>query len=100
MWVEGVEVDRFLRSYEIPGFGHGSATVFNARLDALSLLAARVERDDDPAQKAAVTDAAHGGRTRPLCLYPNWPRYKGAGNPGIATSFLWLSIKAFARRSQ
>ena len=82
-----VAVKRFLRFYEIPGFGHGFSTVFDARLDDLSALEAWVERDEDPAQKQAVTDAGHGGRARPLCLYPNWPVYKGSGSPNAASSF-------------
>ena len=81
-------VDRFLRFYEIPGFGHGPTTVFAARFDDLAALDAWVERDDDPAEKAVVADAGHGGRTRPLCLFPNWPKYKGSGDPNAASSFV------------
>ena len=81
-------VDRFLRYYEIPGFSHLATTVFNARLDDIAMLDAWVERGDDPAQKAIVADAGHGGRARPLCLYPAWPKYKGTGDPNAASSFV------------
>jgi feruloyl esterase len=84
----GGTVDRFLRFYEVPGFGHGSSTVFNARLDDLSMLEAWVERNEDPAQSQVVMDAALAGRTRPLCLYPNWPKYKGSGDPNVSSSFV------------
>lgn len=80
--------DRSLRFYEVPGFGHGASTVFDARVDDLAILEAWAERGQDPAQNEVVTDAAHGGRTRPLCQYPNWPRYKGAGDPNAAASFI------------
>lgn len=84
----GGTVDRFLRFYEIPGFSHGASTVFNARLDDLAVLEAWVERNEDPAQKQVVMDAGHAGRTRPLCLYPNWPKYKGSGDPNASSSFV------------
>jgi hypothetical protein len=31
---------------------------------------------------------ASAGRTRPLCLYPAWPRYKGTGDLNAASSFV------------
>jgi hypothetical protein len=27
------------------------------------------------------------GRTRPLCEYPTWQKYKGFGDPNLASSF-------------
>ncbi|MNL78839.1 Tannase and feruloyl esterase [compost metagenome] len=27
------------------------------------------------------------GRTRPLCDYPQWPKYKGTGDVNLAASF-------------
>jgi hypothetical protein len=27
------------------------------------------------------------GRTRPLCEYPSWPKYKGSGDVNLASSF-------------
>jgi hypothetical protein len=33
-----------------------------------------------------VTDN-HGGRTRPLCEWPEWPKYDGAGDVNRAESF-------------
>ena len=29
-----------------------------------------------------------GGRTRPLCVYPAWPKYKGTGDMNAAVSFV------------
>ena len=81
-------VDSFLRYYEIPGFGHSASTIYNAALDQLSAMENWVEHGVDPANNLIVTDTAGvPGRTRPLCVYPTWPRYNGSGNVDDASSF-------------
>jgi feruloyl esterase len=41
-----------------------------------------------PPRNLVVTDTAGvPGRTRPLCDYPTWPRYRGAGDVNEAASF-------------
>jgi hypothetical protein len=81
-------VDSFLRYYEVPGFAHSTSTVFNASWDQLSALENWVEKHEDPANKQIVTDVTGvPGRTRPLCKYPGWPKYKGTGNVNDAASF-------------
>ena len=73
-------VDAFLRFYEVTGFGHSVSTNFNAVWDYLTALERWVEEDIDPAENEIVTDTTGvPGRTRPLCLYPKWPKYKGSG---------------------
>jgi len=32
-------------------------------------------------------NAATRGRTRPVCEWPSWPKYNGAGDPNSASSF-------------
>ncbi|MEN2791315.1 tannase/feruloyl esterase family alpha/beta hydrolase [Sphingomonas oligophenolica] len=82
------KTDQTVRFYLIPGYGHGVSTVFNARGDELSLLENWVEKGEDPADRAAVVDVTGvPGRTRPLCRYPAWPKYTGAGNANDAASF-------------
>jgi feruloyl esterase len=82
------QVDRFLRFYEIPGFGHSTSTVFRVSWDQLTALENWVERGQDPASNQIVTDIVGvPGRTRPACLYPAWPKYKGAGDVNLASSF-------------
>jgi len=82
------KVDAFLRFYEIPGFGHGVSDNFNAVWDSLTALEGWAERGIDPAHDQVVTDlVGMPGRTRPLCLYPGWPQYKGAGDMNSAASF-------------
>ena len=82
------KVDSFLRFYEVPGFGHSASTVFAAAWDQLSALEGWVETGVDPAHNQVVSDTMGvPGRTRPLCLYPTWPKYKGAGDINSAESF-------------
>ena len=81
-------VDRFVRYYEVPGFGHAFSTVFNAAWDQLTALEAWAERGVDPASREVVVDTLGvPGRTRPLCPYPTWPKYQGAGSADDARSF-------------
>ncbi len=82
------KVDGFLRFYEVPGFGHSVSTQFNASWDQLTALENWSEQGVDPALNQTVTDTVGApGRTRPLCLYPSWPKYKGSGDVNSASSF-------------
>jgi hypothetical protein len=80
---------RMLRFYEIPGFGHSTSAVFGVSWDGLGAMERWVEQGVDPAERETVTDTTGApGRTRPLCLYPRWPMYRGAGEPNAAASFV------------
>ncbi len=83
----GAALDEFVRFYTIPGMGHVTG-VFNARLATLDALEAWVERGQAPGELVA-TDAnqATAGRSRPVCRYPEWPRYAGSGDLSDARSF-------------
>jgi feruloyl esterase len=73
-------VETFVRYYEIPGLQHAFSTVFNPAWDNLTALENWAEKGIDPAMNQIVTDTLGvPGRTRPLCLYPTFPKYKGAG---------------------
>lgn len=77
----------FVRYYVVPGYGHGSGD-FNSRWDSLSALEAWVEKGTAPASQVTVdATAANGGRARPLCEYPRYPKYNGTGDALSATSF-------------
>ena len=80
-------LDNFVRFYTIPGMGHVTG-VFNARIATLDALEAWVEQGLAPGELVA-TDANPdtAGRTRPVCRYPGWPRYDGAGSSHDATNF-------------
>ena len=83
----------FARLYIIPGFGHGDGR-FDAGFDALGVLDDWVERGIAPAN-LTVTDN-NNGRTRPLCDWPLYPRYNGAGSPKLASSFACTAPEAAA----
>ena len=77
----------FMRYYEIPGYNHAASTVFNAAWDSLAALEAWVERGVAPSGQQVVDTVGVPGRSRPLCDYPQWPRYGGSGDVNAATSF-------------
>jgi hypothetical protein len=80
-------LDGFVRFYLVPGFGHGTGQ-FIASWDSLTALEAWVEQGRAPGT-LAVTDSKQGNnsRTRPLCIYPQWPKYNGSGDVNAAASF-------------
>jgi Tannase and feruloyl esterase len=77
----------FMRYYVVPGANHANfgTPAFAAGWDSLSALERWVERGLPPTNPV-VADANHN-RTRPLCDYPDWPRYR-AGDPDSASSFV------------
>lgn len=88
----GVEaLGEFVRFYTIPGMGHQTG-VFNARLATLEALENWVENAAVPDELLAIdANQATAGRTRPVCPYPQWPRYRGTGNLNLAASFECVS---------
>jgi carboxylesterase type B len=82
------EVDRFVRYYEAPGYGHALSTSFNVAWDSLTALENWVEQGTAPPPQV-MGDTASGSvaRTRPLCEYPKWARYNGSGDVNAAASF-------------
>ncbi len=80
-------LDGFVRFYMVPGFGHGTGQ-FVASWDSLGTLEAWVEKGKAPGA-LVVTDAKQGNnrRTRPMCVYPAWPKYSGSGDINAAGSF-------------
>jgi feruloyl esterase len=79
-------LDDFVRFYVAPGFGHGSGP-FVVGWDALGALENWVENGVTPGPQVVVdTKQGNRMRTRPLCVYPAWPRYSG-GDVDDAASF-------------
>ena len=80
-------VDAGVRFYTVPGMGHGTG-VFIPNWDSLAALEGWVQQGLAPATGVAV-DAVPGtyGRTRPLCQYPAWPKYRGSGSMDAAVNF-------------
>lgn len=80
-------VSQFVRYYEIPGYGHALSTVYNAAWDSLAALDTWVEKGQAPQNQMVADTIGVPGRTRPLCEYPSWPKYKGEGDVNKAESF-------------
>ncbi|MFJ3799006.1 tannase/feruloyl esterase family alpha/beta hydrolase [Streptomyces sp. NPDC090088] len=83
----GPSVRDFVRYYVQPGYGHASGR-FDLAWDSLAALDKWAGGGASPVRPVA-TDAnpATAGRTRPLCEYPLWPRYKGHGDMDQAKNF-------------
>jgi hypothetical protein len=81
------KVDNFARFYEVPGSGHAFGAAFTPGWDSLTALENWVEKGIAPRNQIVTDTAVHAGRTRPLCEYPTWPKYKGSGDPNLASSF-------------
>jgi feruloyl esterase len=79
-------MDSFVRFYVIPGLSHGFGP-FNAKYDGLAVLDTWVETGNAPGTLTATDGNPGVGRTRPMCLYPAWPRYSGSGSENDALSF-------------
>ncbi|HZZ04410.1 tannase/feruloyl esterase family alpha/beta hydrolase [Paraburkholderia sp.] len=80
-------VANFVRFYEIPGYGHAVSTVYNAAWDSLTTMENWVEHGTTPPPQIVADTAGVPGRTRPLCEFPSWPKYSGAGDVNTASSF-------------
>jgi feruloyl esterase len=79
---------QFLKFYLVPGAAHGLDNEFGGAYDALGVLDNWVVNNAAPGN-LVVTDVGTptAGRTRPLCLYPKWPRYNGSGDINSAVNF-------------
>ncbi|WP_256856667.1 tannase/feruloyl esterase family alpha/beta hydrolase [Variovorax sp. KK3] len=80
-------VQRGVRFYTVPGMGHGTG-VFIPSWDSLAALEGWVEGGMAPATGVAMdTVAGSFGRTRPLCRFPSWPKYRGSGSLDAAINY-------------
>jgi Tannase and feruloyl esterase len=82
-------VNQFMRLYTAPGVDH-VGTGGPATIDMLPALVAWVEQGQAPTGLVLAEQNAKPpfavSRTRPLCEWPRWPRYRG-GDPAAAGSF-------------
>ncbi|MCY1277479.1 Tannase and feruloyl esterase [compost metagenome] len=80
-------VDQGIRFYTVPGMGHGTGSFLPA-WNSLTALENWVELGAAPGTRTVMdTNAQTYGRTRPLCQYPAWPRYKGSGSADAALNY-------------
>jgi feruloyl esterase len=80
-------VSSFFRLYTVPGFGHGIGE-FVPSWDAMGALDRWVSQGTAPETLVGTdTNTATSGRSRPLCVYPTFPRYSGSGDLNAAASY-------------
>ncbi len=73
------------RLFMVPGMGHCGSGEGPNRFDMVSALEQWTEQHKAPARIIAST--RDGGRTRPLCPYPQVAKYKGSGSIDDAANF-------------
>jgi feruloyl esterase len=79
----------FVRYYEVPGYAHVFGKAFNAGYDSLGALESWVEQGVAPVDQIVKdNNPAANGRTRPLCDYPGWPKYRGNGDVNVAANYV------------
>ncbi|PBN44025.1 tannase/feruloyl esterase family alpha/beta hydrolase [Sphingobium sp. D43FB] len=78
-----------VRVFPVPGMNHCEGGPSTDRYDAFAAMVDWVERGRAPEQLNAVAAAASPwpGRTRPICRYPAYARYKGQGDVEKKESF-------------
>jgi Tannase and feruloyl esterase/Alpha/beta hydrolase domain len=78
----------FYRFFPVPGMGHCGGGAGPNTFDALSALAAWVEKGVAP-ESIPASHSTNGqiDRTRPLCAYPAVAKYKGSGSIDDAANF-------------
>jgi feruloyl esterase len=83
------ETQRFARLFLMPGANHCGGGPSTSTIDPFSPIVDWVENDNAPATLLGTAPAATPwpGRTRPLCPYPAYARYRGAGDINVAASF-------------
>ena len=79
----------FARLFVVPGMNHCGGGPATSQFDAFGALVQWVEHDKAPASLLGTAPAGTPwpGRTRPLCAYPQQPRYIGQGSIEVAANF-------------
>lgn len=88
---ESGKAEDFLKLFVIPGMNHCAGGVATDKFDMLSALEDWIERGKSPdGMTAEASNPGYFGvasRTRPLCPYPQYAHYKGAGDINVAGNF-------------
>jgi len=79
----------FARLFMMPGVNHCGGGPGTSTIDAFSPVVDWVENGNAPATilGTAPANTPWPGRTRALCPYPAYPKYKGTGDVNLAESF-------------
>lgn len=80
----------FVRLFAVPGMNHCGGGPATDQFDAFGALVAWVEKGVAPDRIVATArmGTPWPGRTRPLCAYPKYARYKGTGSLEDAENFV------------
>jgi feruloyl esterase len=84
------KTQEFARLFMMPGVNHCGGGPGTSSIDAFSPVVDWVENGNPPDTilgTAPATNNPFPGRTRPLCPYPAYARYKGTGSIELAESF-------------
>ena len=92
---EGDRASQFARLYAVAGMNHCGGGPSTDQFDAFAALVAWVEKGTAPDRITATAGATTlwPGRTRPLCPYPQQPRYSASGSIEDASSFECRAIR-------
>jgi feruloyl esterase len=76
------QLDKFVRYYQAPGVNHCAGGPGADSVNLVTALDKWVTQGNDPGQPTASKIKADGSAafTRPLCQYPQYPRYIGPAN--------------------
>jgi feruloyl esterase len=88
----GGKQDNWMRLFLMPGVGHCGGGVGPDQADFLGALERWREKGEAPAQITATKGGGRGAAaatplSRPLCPFPQVPRYKGSGSTNDAATF-------------
>ena len=85
----GGDAQSFVRLFSVPGMAHCGGGPATSSYDDFGALVNWVENNQAPDTILATAPAGttFAGRTRPLCPYPKYARYKGTGDIESAASF-------------
>ncbi len=78
-------LDSFFRFYIVPGMGHGRG-VFTGTYDGLGALDSWVDGGKAPGTLISIDGNAGTHRSRPMCVYPAFPRFTGAQGASVDDS--------------
>lgn len=81
----------FARTFLVPGMNHCSGGPATDSFDSIQAMVDWVEKGQAPdtiAARALPTNTDFPNRTRPLCPYPQFAKYKGTGSVEDASSFV------------
>ena len=85
----GGNMDDFYRIFFVPGMGHcGAGATGPDKFDAVAALENWVEKGKAPTRiESFQYKAGQVARSRPLCMYPEVPKYTGSGSIDEAKNF-------------